>query len=126
MEEIEAKLKSRIPEGEPTSTSEKEQLATLKQLSGMLAPPLASILGKLLGHWETTGGAEVQASAKAREQLQAENAELRAAAQLSAKTREQLEAENAELRARCQKLSAAADAAAASLAAAGARDSLVD
>jgi hypothetical protein len=116
VEKIEAELKSRIPEGDPMPTSEREQLASLQQLSGMLAPALGAMLKKLLGHWEAAAGVEEQRSATARDQLEAENADLRArCARLSA-----VEAENAELRARCEKLTAAAGAAAASLAAAGA------
>ena len=118
VEKIEAELKSRIPEGDPMPTSEREQLASLQQLSGMLAPALGSMLKKLLGHWEAAGGVQEQRGAAEREQLEAENAELRARCEKLAA----VEAENAELRARCVKLTAAAGAAAASLAAAGADD----
>jgi hypothetical protein len=113
---IEAELKSRIPEGDPTPSSEREQLASLQQLSEMLATPLGDMLKRLLGHWEAASGVEGRRSAAAREQLEAENAELRARIEKLTV----VEAENAELRARCKKLTAAAGAAAASLAAAGA------
>ena len=123
VEKIEAELRSRVPEGNPTPAGEKEQLASLQQLSELLAPQLGGMLKKLLAHWEATGGAAAQQHVGSTvEQLEAENVELRTRCEkLTA-----AEAETAELRARCEKLATAAEAAAASLAEAGANRAMGD
>ena len=80
-----------IPEGDPfDGKSEAELLASLGQMSGMLAPGLGGMLKKLLTHWDESGGAE------GAEEIQAELAGAMN--------------ENEELKKRCEELAAAAAA----------------
>ena len=78
----------------------------------MLTPALGGMLERLLRQTER----DREAQQRETEQLQKENAALRAREKETERKIEELQRENAALRARCERLTAAADAAAASLA----------
>ena len=113
---LQAELQSRVPEGDPAHTDRQggteRDREKLRQLSSMLTPALGGMLERLLKETERDREAQQRETA----QLQRENAALREREKETERKTEELQRENASLRARCERLTAAAGAAAASLA----------